>query len=379
MIESEPLERRVLQYKHHIHANPEVGWQEINTSSYIKEQLNAVSLIEGLGENKTGAVFVVCEGKTSIFVRADIDALKTSTTSQHLCGHSTHTAALMGAYHWLQGNEKILTAQGKQVTFIFQPAEEVFPSGARTFLDTYPELFRNSTYGFGIHVRPNLPLDTIQIQQGPTWAANDIIQIAVKGFSAHIKDTPNGIDAIDGASQIIRLFRAYQKEFDGFGKDIVFNFNLIKGGVSSNTIADNVFLKGAVRWTRKEDQEKLIEFFGNLPSVLEKSYPGTIDIEYIPEVPPACNNEPELAEEIANYMEDNSNFTVTRIGPVTLGSEDFSYYTKMSKTVFSHIGIDCPYELHDPRMFVSDEATINAYYYWKHLLQWWIDKPVSYE
>ena len=109
-----PIENKVLEYKHHIHANPEVGWQEVATSAYIKDKLNAVSVIEGLGENNTGAVFVVGDGKTSIFVRADIDALKTTDGPQHLCGHSTHTAALMGAYYWLSDHEKELTVQCKK-------------------------------------------------------------------------------------------------------------------------------------------------------------------------------------------------------------------------------------------------------------------------
>lgn len=372
-----PIENRVLEYKQHIHSNPEVGWQEVGTSAYIKDKLNAVSLIEGLGEHKTGAVFVVGDGKTSIFVRADIDALKTSSGQQHLCGHSTHTAALMGAYHWLGDHEKQLTAQGKKVTFIFQPAEESYPSGAKTFLETYPEIILGSHFGFGIHVRPNLSEGTIQIDEGATWAANDIIQIYVKGLSAHIKDTPNGIDAIDGAAQIIQFFKQFQRDFPSFGREIVFNFNVIQGGVSSNTIADNVFLKGAVRWIHREDKKKVREFFERLPNKLQQTFPGSISIDYIDEVPPACENDDELVDAVSDYMERSNSFTVIRDGQVSLGSEDFAYYTKSSRTLFTHIGIGSPYDLHDPRMVVSDKATLNVYQYWKNLLQWWIDKQLD--
>lgn len=123
--ESQPISQKVLEYKKHIHDNPEIGWAEVLTTQYIKEQLDAISLIEGLGERRTGAVFELGKGQTSIFVRADIDALKTSGGPQHLCGHSTHTAALMGAYIWLKEHESRLNSENKKVIFLFQPAEEV--------------------------------------------------------------------------------------------------------------------------------------------------------------------------------------------------------------------------------------------------------------
>lgn len=366
------IEARVLEYKRHIHANPETGWKEIGTTAYIQEQLDAASIIEGMGENKTGVALVVGSGPENIFVRADIDALPMTNGPQHACGHSTHTAALMGGYHWLKDHEHQLSANNKRVTFVFQPAEETYPSGARTFLDTHPEIFQDCQYGFGIHVQPRLPVGDMQIDDGMTWAANDHIQVEVHGFTAHIKDTPNGIDAIDGASQVVRMFRQFQQTFENFGSEVVFNFNTIQGGVANNCIADRTLLKGGIRWLRREDQQRIKEFFRELPAVLQQTYPGSVEVRYIEEVPPGCKNDAQLAQEISQYMAENTDFNIIRNGKVSLGVEDFAWYTQHNRTLFSHIGTGCEYDLHDPRMVVSDEATLRVYEYWRNIMQWWI-------
>jgi amidohydrolase len=377
MRELQPIETQVLTFKRNIHEMPEQGWQEVRTTGYIVNNLAAASLINGLGPNNTGAVFVLGGGNESIFLRADIDALNTSIGPQHICGHSTHTAALMGAYFWLREHEHELTARKKSVTFLFQPAEEAFPPGAKTFLETYPEILPKSKFGFGIHVRPSIPVGSIQIDDEATWAANDLVEVTVQGRAAHIKDTLRGIDAIDGATKIVQLFKRFQGAFPDFGTSIVFNFNVIRGGVKSNTIADTVVLRGGVRWLRKVDQQRVIDFFNDLPHVLAKEYLGTVSVEYTREVPPVCMNDSALAEEVARYMENLSEFRIIRNGDVSLGSEDFAYFTKQNRTLFTHIGTGSPYDLHDQRMEVSDEATLNVYHYWRNLLQWWINKSLE--
>lgn len=371
-----PINNTIIGYKRQIHSHPEKGWEEVGTTKYIAERLNATSLIDGLGESHTGSAFVLGKGKTNIFVRADIDALPTTNGPQHLCGHSTHTAALMGAFQWLKDHEDELISKGKTVTFAFQPSEEIGPSGARVFLDTHPEIFAGSMFGFAIHVEPNLPVGNIQIQEGNTWAAFDHVAVEINGKAAHVKDTRKGIDAIDGAAQIVRLFRNFQGDFDNFGKEIVFNFNTIQGGVSSNTIAERVELKGDIRWLKERDQVQVIEFFQNLPSILRDTFPGSINVTYRQKLIPPCNNDPELAREIARYMEECTHFKLDQSDIVSLGTEDFAYFAEKFRTLYSRIGIDSPYDLHDPNMVVSDEATIQVYEYWQHVLQWWINKEI---
>ena len=351
---SDAIDERVLAYKRYIHDHPEPGWQEIGTTTYIKEQLDVASIIDGLGDNRTGAAFVIGKGDANIFVRADIDALKTSDGPKHVCRHSR------------------LNATGKSVTFIFQPAEEVHPSGARTLLDTHPHLVDRSSYGFGIHVEPRLPMQTVQIQGGNIWAANDPLRIEIHGFTAHIKDTPKGIDAIEGAAQVVQRVRAFQREFDNFGSEIVFNLNTIHGGVANNSIADSVVLTGSIRWIHRRDQQRVKQFLEILPDEIKDSFSGSVSVTHIEEKPPACHNDPTLADEVADYMVKHSDLEVRRSGLVSLAVEDFAWYSQQQKTLYSLVGVDCPYDLHDPRMVVSDEATLSVYSYWQHLLEWWI-------
>ncbi|MDX5418832.1 MAG: amidohydrolase, partial [Hymenobacteraceae bacterium] len=126
--------------RRHIHANPELSFEEYNTAAYVEQTLRSYGL-ETTRMAETGVVALIKgrnpESKT-IALRADLDALPIIEQNQveyksrnegvmHACGHDVHTASLLGAARILQQLHEEFEGT---VKLVFQPGEEKFPGGA---------------------------------------------------------------------------------------------------------------------------------------------------------------------------------------------------------------------------------------------------------
>ena len=127
-------------YKH-LHANPELAFEEVNTAKRLAQELRTLGfeVTEGIG--KTGVVGLLRNGNgPTVMVRTELDALpmeektglpyasKVKTTYlgkesfvAHSCGHDLHMAAWVGTAKTLVGLKD--RWQGT-LMFIAQPAEE---------------------------------------------------------------------------------------------------------------------------------------------------------------------------------------------------------------------------------------------------------------
>ena len=319
-----------------------------------------------------GLITRVGRGTQRIFLRADIDALPTQSIPQHLCGHSTHTASLMGAYLWLQNYEKKLIAQDKEVLFVFQPAEETYPSGAKLLMDQHAGILTACLYGFGVHVDPLIPPGSIRLLSGEACGAGDYIEIVVTGKQYHIKNTHKAIDAIEGAALVVQAVRAFARQFPEFGREVVFNLNTIEGGTAPNITADSVKMTGDIRWIYKHDQKKIKQFFTNLPQIIQRHYGGAIQITYYDGYPPVYNDPKLTATMHAFLREQDAKMKLIVDDIPTLGIEDFAFYTHDVPCLYADIGIGGERDLHEEGFIVPDTSTLDVYEYWKKVLEWWL-------
>ena len=137
-----PYDQLLQEYRHHLHANPELSFEEVKTAAFIREKLAASGIPEEKGYSGNAVVAVLDSGKEgpTIAFRADIDALPVDEDNDlpykstvpgvmHACGHDCHAAILLCFADLLSKNLDLV--RGK-VKFIFQPAEEKFPGGAVT-------------------------------------------------------------------------------------------------------------------------------------------------------------------------------------------------------------------------------------------------------
>ena len=179
--------QQLIEWRRHLHQNPELGNREVETAKFVAERLRSFGLEPRTGVARTGVVAVIEGGRPGpvVALRADMDALpvteevdlpfasKATATWEgktvgvmHACGHDTHVAMLLDAAQALVSVRKELPGK---VVLVFQPAEEGVPlaeqpAGAELMLKEGVFDDPKVDVVFGLHVfaqlrerRPRLP------------------------------------------------------------------------------------------------------------------------------------------------------------------------------------------------------------------------------
>jgi amidohydrolase len=143
---SEKYFDEIVSIRRHIHANPELSYQEKNTSAFVAKHLSewGIPYTENIGGYGIRAEITgELASSKSIALRGDMDALpiledndlpfkSTVNGVMHACGHDVHTSSLLGAAKILNETK---SQWGGVITLVFQPAEEVLPGGALLMLN----------------------------------------------------------------------------------------------------------------------------------------------------------------------------------------------------------------------------------------------------
>ena len=199
--------------RHHLHAYPELSYQEYDTSSFVKQQLDKLGIpYQSMAD--TGVVGLIEGNQPSsriVALRADLDALPIQEQNElpyrskkdgimHACGHDVHTSCLLGAARILQETRKEWNGT---VKLIFQPGEERNPGGASIMIregvleNPKPELI------VGMHVNPQLEKGKLSFRSGKVMASADELYITVKGKGGHAASPHQTVDTILVASHIV--------------------------------------------------------------------------------------------------------------------------------------------------------------------------------
>lgn len=346
----------------------ELGWNEDETTKYLERIIPIKPIKMGFRDQKTGLVYKVGRGNTSILLRADIDALKTSKGVAHTCGHSTHTAALVYALKHMATQSQSLTAKDKSIYFLFQPAEETFPSGAKAFVDECENIIKQLKYAFTIHVKPLLPLGTIGLEKGAMWARGDYFEIKINGKMVHVKDSFNAIDALESASKLILEIKKIQNKFP---QSVRIATGMVEGGRQPNTLADCAYLRGDIRMTKDIYQYPIKKLLNKKCRNIEKEDGTTIQFTYFDGYPAVTNNV-KVTDSIIDFLASNTSFTIHQKGNFSFGCEDFAFISQKVPSVTAFIGTGDKYDLHEENCTISDQGTVNAAEYFKAVIDWFL-------
>ncbi|HEY8745332.1 MAG TPA: amidohydrolase, partial [Chloroflexota bacterium] len=163
--------KQVVLDRRHLHAHPELGFQEQETAAFIAERLRSLGLEVQTGVAQTGVVGLLRGGRPgkTVLLRADIDALPIQEQNDvpyrsqvagvmHACGHDGHTAILLNTARVLAERRDTLSGA---VKFVFQPSEEAPPGGAIKMIEEGVLENPHVDAAFGLHLDQNLPLGTI--------------------------------------------------------------------------------------------------------------------------------------------------------------------------------------------------------------------------
>lgn len=346
---SEKYQERVLQWRRFIHENPELSGQEEHTAAFVAQELERMGVEVKRNVGGHGVVGLL-SGKQSgkvVALRADMDALPLEEDTQlsfasknknvmHACGHDTHTAMLLGAAAVLSELKNELKGS---VKFIFQPAEELNPTGGA------PGMIRDGVLEnphvdalFSLHVWPAYETGKIITRPGALMGASDPFTLTVSGKSAHGSAPHQGIDAIMIAAQVISGLQSIVSRTIAPLDSAVVSIGTIKGGYRYNVIADKVEMEGTVRTLLPETQNRMPDLIGRTAAGIARSLGGDCSIQYTRGYPPTLNDA-ELYAQVAEMLTDSmgQEHFVTLDKP-DLGGEDFSFFARERPALMAWLG-----------------------------------------
>ena len=361
-----------IEVRHHLHAHPELSYQEFETSKFIQQKLKEYNIPFEI-KATTGVVGLI-KGKNPesrvIALRADMDALPITEQNEvpyksknpgvmHACGHDVHSSCLLGA-------SKILSETKSDwegtVKLFFQPGEEKNPGGASLLIkDGALENPRPEAI-FALHVNPQLEIGNLSFREGITMVSADELYITIKGKGGHAAAPHLTTDTILIASHlIVSLQQIISRNNNPFSPSVL-SITSIQGGHTTNVIPTEVKLMGTFRAMNEEWRFKAHELIRKQTKELVASMGAEADVHIDVGYPCVYNNK-ELytkARKIAeDFMGDANKVGETEM---RMGAEDFGYYSQEIPGCFFRLGTANKAKgitagVHTP-MFNIDESAI---------------------
>lgn len=358
--QAKAIEPQVIEWRRHLHANPELSNRETQTAAYITEHLKKLGLKVQTGVAHTGVVALLETGKPGpvIALRADMDALpvternslpfaskvKTTFNGQetgvmHACGHDSHVAMLMGVAEILTKNKADLKGT---VKFIFQPAEEGAPVGEQggAGLMVKEGVLENpkAEVIFGLHISSITPLGKITYRQGGIMAAADNYSVLVKGRQAHGSTPWMSVDPIVTAAQIINgLQTIISRQTELTKEAAVITVGRINAGIRENIIPEEAFFAGTIRTLDTEMQDKIHEKIKLTATKIAESMGATAEVT-IRRGTPVTYNDPALTQKMVPSLQRAAGVENTLVINAITGAEDFAFYQKEIPGLFFFVG-----------------------------------------
>ena len=333
--------------RHHLHANPELSYQEFETSKFVQEKLKSFG-IPFTVKATTGVVGLI-EGKNPakriIALRADMDALPIQEQNDvpykslnpgvmHACGHDVHTTCLLGAAKIL--NETKDYWEGT-IKLIFQPGEEKNPGGASLMIRD--GVLENPAPAaiFGLHVNPQLETGKLSFRGGKVMASADEIYITISGNGGHAAAPHTTVDPILIASHlVVALQQVISRNRDPFSPSVL-SITSFHGGFTTNVIPGEVKLMGTFRAMDEAWRFKAHELIKKISNEIVTGMGAKLDIHIDVGYPAVINNE-RLSQQARLSAEEFLSPALVEETEMRMGAEDFGYYCQQIPGCFYRLG-----------------------------------------
>lgn len=337
----------VVVNRRHFHANPELSFEEFETSVFIKKKLNELGISWESMAN-TGVVALLrgnIPSTRTIALRADMDALPIHEVSgreygsknagkMHACGHDAHSSSLLGV-------AKILSALkdkfGGTVKFIFQPGEEKLPGGASLMIkegvleNPVPDAV------IGQHVMPLIEAGKVGFRSGKYMASADEIYVKVKGKGGHGAQPQQNIDPIVITAHIITALQQIVSRVADPRIPSVLSFGKIIAEGATNIIPDEVYLEGTFRTFDENWRMKAHQKMKKMAEGIAESMDAACEFE-IRKGYPFLVNEEKLTAQVRGFAEDYLGKENVKDLDLWLAAEDFAFYSQQAPACFYRLG-----------------------------------------
>jgi amidohydrolase len=348
------------------------AFEEHRTAELVERTLAAAGLAPERVES-TGVVARLATGRSgpTVALRADIDALPIEERTglpfasrvpgrMHACGHDGHTAMLLGAATALAEAPEELEAA--EVRFVFQPAEEVGPSGgAREMLAA--GVYDGVDVAAALHLTPRLPTGRFETRPGAIAAAADHVTIDVLGRAGHGARPQEGVDAVVAAASVVTALQSLvSRETDPFAT-IVLTLGRIEGGSAANVLAERVRLQGVLRSLDQAARRRAHEGIRRLATGAAAAHGAEARVEVATGSPSVVNDPDVAARALALAADVLGADAVGEAAPIT-SSEDFGDVLAAVPGCFGFLGVRNPevgavHPVHTPE-YRMDEAALST-------------------
>lgn len=363
--------QEAVEWRRYLHQHPELSFEEEKTARFIAEKLRSFGLDVQTNIGGHGIIAVLKgehPGRTIAF-RADFDALPIEDEKDvpyksqnpgvmHACGHDGHTAALLWTAKALSGLADQI--HGK-ILFVFQPAEELPPGGAKFMVEE--GILENVDYVFGAHLDSQSPLGTMVVGEGYQMAAVDKFTIRIQGVGGHGARPHQAVDALVIACDVVNaLQKIVSRQTDPLQSAVV-TVGALQAGNAFNIIADKAVLEGTVRTfdatVRKQVEERIRHIAGQVTA----AFGATCEIDYLNGYPALYNHPAETETVRSLFNEEFGEAHVADMEP-SMGAEDFSYFLLEKPGTYFRAGSQTEdpathYPHHHPKFDFDERALEN--------------------
>jgi amidohydrolase len=363
-----------ISIRRHLHAHPELSYQEFETSKYVQAKLEEWEI--DFEVMATTGVIGIIKGKNPekkvIALRADMDALPITEKNEvgyrsknegvmHACGHDVHTTCLLGAAKIL--NELKNEWEGT-IKLIFQPGEEKNPGGASLLIKEGVLENPKPDAIFALHVHPNLEVGKLSFRGGMVMASADEIYITLKGKGGHAAAPHLTTDTILAASQLVVNLQQVISRMNNPFNPSVLSITSFQGGNTTNVIPSEVKLMGTFRAMNEEWRFKAHELIKNICQKTAEISGVNIDVEIDVGYPFVVNNV-ELTDKAKRKAEEFTGAANVEETEMRMGAEDFAFYSHRIPASFFRLGVgniknNITSGVHTPTFNIDENAIENG-------------------
>lgn len=361
---------KIVGFRRHFHANPELSKHEKQTSEFICRQLDKIGVeynnnIYGYG------IYGFINGKNPdsrcVALRADMDALpieeETSLECKslnhgvmHACGHDLHMASLLGAIEILN---KMKDKFVGRVMFIFQPSEEEYPGGAISMIKNgiFNDIKPDAILAF--HCTPELECGHVAIREGKMMASTDEIYITVKGKGGHGATPHLDIDPIVAACNVVIALQTIVSRNANPTMPTTFSVGRFIAEGRTNIIPNEVKMDCIIRTFDEDWRKQCHALIKRISENTAKAFGCEADVFVDPGYPFVYNN-PELTREVTQNLKEFLGEDMVQNADMRMTAEDFAYFGQIIPACYfrlgTHIENNPVYNLHSSKFNANEQA-----------------------
>jgi amidohydrolase len=369
LAKAKALKEHTIALRRDFHRHPELGFEEVRTAGIVAENLTALGMDVSTGVGKTGVVGLL-EGTSKspvVLLRFDMDALPIMEENEidyasevpgkmHACGHDNHIAVGLTVAQILAEMRDELPGT---VKFVFQPAEEG-DGGAELMVEEGVLTHPKPDYALAMHVWNEKSMGWYGLTHGPMMAGAHTFRVRVTGKGGHGAIPQLSIDPIAAAAQMITALQTIVSRNVNPLDSAVITVGALHSGTAFNVIPQEAVFEGTIRTFKGEVFDLVEKRFREIVEGIGRSMGCQVEIEIV-RATYTVENDPNLAELMAEVVQDIQPGADVDQSYQTMGSEDFSYLTQGVPGCYMLVGSSnsakgLDFGHHHPRFNVDEDC-----------------------